>query len=1007
MLTRRSISILLLASLFTLTSPLVSSAQDFLQWFDPDNFQTRFIMADGASDNGAHFRSAIDDSGKIAVQWVEEGVVSKLRFQVYSQDGRPQFTDNDGQFQPVDILSGNDVQLLISFDPIPLPDGSWIVNAPSDEYDVPRHLMLQRISEDGSLLSDGDRQLYWSQNWHGIRRFGFAPIGNGDEVLGICAIYKVSQIIGWEDDWGPIYAYHTYASVINLDGSFEWGVQGILLNDHPSPDFIYSKPDGSVVYGSYDYASDSYDCIAYDGTLVWSTNEAAAYENMPDHYMENNYQDGEGGFYLFSVEADSIQHVLPDGSFEFENGFLPLDPELWPISESKIIVLPDQSIVLSGIDQILGQLLAQRLIYDGDSYIPQWNNNNFGGSLLHESFYGNFASWELLPFEDSSCVIVAPTLIDENGITQGEMLIQQVHADGSLRWDSGENEEGLLALDNDLERTDLHILPYKDDISSNISFILGELNGVAHSIRSLRLEDEADSLTSWLEEDIRNSPLGWEPTAIIQMDDILVVANHIDSRSLFYLFDCLTGHPAENFGTVGIDLFPEFTEDDQSFTTIKLMHSSDDFIAIAKTSDPRTYTAKKFSLHDGYITTEFEVELATTLIEPNGGNNSIISCPDGGFYFVFDTGGVRRLQYLTQDGDFLYAGNEIPIIGELVYTQNIIPFNNSNFLTIMDDHSDPAYLELFDETGTRIWEAPVSLTRNAELYQRSTNLASVLVDNGAIVTFQDSTGLRALFISDEGELIWGDDGLLLLDYGINPEGISLSSAGSSASSFWLTSKDASRGEDLVNFWHFSTDGELISNDSGSQMQLALEHDNVITYCGNDGSIYAFNKYRISHFNTVGTLQPDYPDWGFPFNFSYQPIIIPYKEDGDTKGIIAVSSFGGPLFGQLFYDPNTLGSDLSNTELPDDFELYAAYPNPFNPSVTIPFALPETAKTRISIHNILGQEVARILETQVEAGNHQVLWNGKSDNETSAASGVYFVRMEASSFSETRKIFLLK
>jgi hypothetical protein len=94
-------------------------------------------------------------------------------------------------------------------------------------------------------------------------------------------------------------------------------------------------------------------------------------------------------------------------------------------------------------------------------------------------------------------------------------------------------------------------------------------------------------------------------------------------------------------------------------------------------------------------------------------------------------------------------------------------------------------------------------------------------------------------------------------------------------------------------------------------------------------------------------------------------------------------------------------------MPDRFELSQNYPNPFNPETVIPFSVPESGALRLSIFNVLGQEVAVLVDEQVEAGFHRIAWNGKDQFNRPVASGLYFVRMSATAFSSVRKMMFLK
>ncbi len=75
-----------------------------------------------------------------------------------------------------------------------------------------------------------------------------------------------------------------------------------------------------------------------------------------------------------------------------------------------------------------------------------------------------------------------------------------------------------------------------------------------------------------------------------------------------------------------------------------------------------------------------------------------------------------------------------------------------------------------------------------------------------------------------------------------------------------------------------------------------------------------------------------------------------------------------------------------TSVPSGFALHAAYPNPFNPVTRIRFEVPETSDIRISVHNILGQEVVELLDREMTAGYHEISFLAEN-----LASGLYFVR----------------
>ena len=94
-------------------------------------------------------------------------------------------------------------------------------------------------------------------------------------------------------------------------------------------------------------------------------------------------------------------------------------------------------------------------------------------------------------------------------------------------------------------------------------------------------------------------------------------------------------------------------------------------------------------------------------------------------------------------------------------------------------------------------------------------------------------------------------------------------------------------------------------------------------------------------------------------------------------------------------------------LPTSYSLAQNYPNPFNPSTTIKFALPVAGNARLEVYNVLGALVAVPFDGMAEAGDHQVVWDGKNSHGQQVASGVYFYRLSAGTYTETKKMMLLK
>jgi flagellar hook assembly protein FlgD len=85
-----------------------------------------------------------------------------------------------------------------------------------------------------------------------------------------------------------------------------------------------------------------------------------------------------------------------------------------------------------------------------------------------------------------------------------------------------------------------------------------------------------------------------------------------------------------------------------------------------------------------------------------------------------------------------------------------------------------------------------------------------------------------------------------------------------------------------------------------------------------------------------------------------------------------------------------------------------YPNPFNPQTTIAFSIKESGRVRIDVYNVAGQLVRTLLDETRAAGSYSdVSWDGTDEREQRVASGVYFYRLTADRFIQTRKMVLVQ
>lgn len=103
----------------------------------------------------------------------------------------------------------------------------------------------------------------------------------------------------------------------------------------------------------------------------------------------------------------------------------------------------------------------------------------------------------------------------------------------------------------------------------------------------------------------------------------------------------------------------------------------------------------------------------------------------------------------------------------------------------------------------------------------------------------------------------------------------------------------------------------------------------------------------------------------------------------------------------------LNNDDILVNIPDEYCIFPNYPNPFNPSTTIRYGLPEQSKVELHVYNIRGQLIKTLDSVVHEAGYHEVTWNGDDNNGKTVSSGIYFYKLQTPEFTSIKRMILLK
>ena len=198
----------------------------------------------------------------------------------------------------------------------------------------------------------------------------------------------------------------------------------------------------------------------------------------------------------------------------------------------------------------------------------------------------------------------------------------------------------------------------------------------------------------------------------------------------------------------------------------------------------------------------------------------------------------------------------------------------------------------------------------------------------------------------------------------------------------------------------------IGDDFGSSVQPTSDGGYVVA--GTTKSFGAgFNDVQLIKTNSMGDTL-----WTKTYGGASDDVGSSVQQTSDGGYIIAgyTLSFGAGSYDVYLIktDGNGVitGTSVSNSSgIPSEYVLKQNYPNPFNPSTTIQYQLPAENWVSLKVYNLFGQEVATLVEGKQEAGYKTVEWN--TSRQVGISSGVYFYRLRAGSFTETRQPLLVK
>ncbi len=219
----------------------------------------------------------------------------------------------------------------------------------------------------------------------------------------------------------------------------------------------------------------------------------------------------------------------------------------------------------------------------------------------------------------------------------------------------------------------------------------------------------------------------------------------------------------------------------------------------------------------------------------------------------------------------------------------------------------------------------------------------------------------------------GDDNSILLQYG-----------------------DISEGE-------YDSDISVGIENADGDVGLEYAYDNF-TGSGGLAIKFSYPLFWLTVDPTVGYVMPE-GSQVFDVNFNSAEL-----EQGTYYGEIRINT-NDPNNG-MFSVPCTLnvgpvGIDDYSSAVPNAFALNQNYPNPFNPTTEISFGLPTAGHVSLEVYDVMGRKVSIVVDEEMAAGTHSIIWDGNNLSGEKVTSGVYFYKLSQGDNTTTKKMIMLK
>jgi hypothetical protein len=425
-------------------------------------------------------------------------------------------------------------------------------------------------------------------------------------------------------------------------------------------------------------------------------------------------------------------------------------------------------------------------------------------------------------------------------------------------------------------------------------------------------------------------------------------------------------------------------------------------------------------------------------------NPNVTKTSDGNFVFAwsyYSTNSKIALQKLNTSGIRQWGNSPMKISGSVLEKydmSNLVASDNGSIILMWCGYTDSLinpqnfkyYTQKFSSGGTRVWNSTQDTVYSLGGYaQEIVNISPQVIsdkNNGAIFCWTDKRPLSIQIgayiqrVTSSGTFLFPANGTKcsLIDTSIhlNPNA-NINSSTNEIFVFWI---EANSLQSLYGIYgqRFSSSGarmwvgsgkifKPLDQNSTSDIDVFVKDTNVIVHY--DINVYGSSSCHIKAFLTGSSGAFGW--FGGPIEVSSKNSSKNTLSSGITNSGMSILAWGddrkdiGGIYAQnINYNGNIGPVSVRNigTGIVTKYELEQNYPNPFNQITNIKFQITNKSDVSLRVYDVSGREVATLVNEEFVAGSYLVRFDAES-----LASGVYFYRLQAGDFTDTRKLILLK